>query len=806
MFRVLSAVFGGLAVLLTLAVLGAVVAVFSIARELPDHRALARYEPPITTRLYSGDGQLLAEYAAEKRLFLPIDAMPRLVTDAFLSAEDKTFYTHPGIDLPGVVNAIVTNVQNWRAGSDRRPIGASTITQQVAKNFLVGAEMSLDRKVKEAILAFRIEKAFSKDKILELYLNEIYLGNGAYGIASAALNYFDKSLDQLSIAEAALLAGLPKAPSNYDPLRQPAAAKARRDWVITRMVEDGRITAAEGEAAKATPIELHPRQIIAPVEADYFAEDVRRELARRYGENALYKGGLTVHSTLDPRLQAIADKVLREALLRYDRGHGWAGPVYQLTGAKKPGTLPADWREQLASLSPPGGYEMWQLAAVLQTVGGGARLGFADGTTGTLPAGEMRSTRGRRIAVGDVLAVTALKGGLYGLRQPPQVEGALVALDPHTGRVLAMSGGFSFKRSQFNRASQALRQPGSTFKPFVYLAALENGYTPSTIVNDTRFTASGGPGRARYAPRNYSHRFYGPTTLRSGLEQSHNVMVVRMADDIGMDRVSDVAQRFGVADEMSLVLPNALGAKETTLLRITAAYGMFVNGGQQVIPTLIDRIQDRYGKVIYRQDPRVCFGCATAAWSEEGLRPDVMDDRPPVTDPASAYQIVNMLQGVVERGTAKKALAGLGRPLGGKTGTSDEARDVWFIGFSPDLVVGVFLGYDEPRSLGDHAAGGTLAAPVFRSFIKEALAGTPATPFRVPPEVRLVRVDPRTGRPTSVGRGAAIWEAYKPGTTPGSASQTTAAVSGKPARKEAAPASSQSRYSAGPMTGTGGLY
>ncbi|MFO1152945.1 MAG: penicillin-binding protein 1A [Rhodospirillales bacterium] len=796
---VFSAVFAALAVVLVIIVAGALVAFQGLQKDLPDHRQLARYAPPVTTRVYSGDGRLMAEYAAEKRIFLPIDVIPKHVIDAFVSAEDKTFWQHPGIDVTGVVRAILTNVENY--GTDRRPVGASTITQQVAKNFLIGNEVSMERKIKEAILAFRIEQTFSKDHILELYLNEIYLGNSAYGVAAAALAYFNKNLDELTVAEAAVLAGLPKAPSFYDPMRQPQAAKARRDWVLGRMLDDGRITADEASAAIATPLGLHPRGVIGLAEADYFGEEVRREVVKRYGDTALYKGGLTVHATVDVRLQAIADETLRNALERLDRPQGWRGPVTTLTGfgaSKKPD----DWAAQLTAIGTPSGYEPLSLAVILQkTASGGVTIGFADGSTGTIPAAQLRWAKpargytGGAPGPGDVVGVGPLDKTTWALRQPPKVEGALVALDPHTGRVLAMSGGYSYGLSQFNRATQAMRQPGSTFKPMVYLAAFEQGYTPSSIINDAPFTASMGAGEKAWVPHNYSDRFYGPTTLRVGLEQSRNIVAVRLADEIGMDKVVDVVRRFNVADDMPPYLAYALGAGETTLLRLTAAYGMFVNGGRQIVPTVIDRIQDRYGRVVYRQDPRLCVGCLGEGLKTE-YQPEIIDDRPHVTDDASAYQVVSLLQGVVARGTAEKALAGIDRPIAGKTGTSNEAKDVWFIGFTPDLVVGVYLGYDDPKSLGNHAAGGTLAAPIFRTFIEKALQGTPPTPFRVPSDIRLVRVDATSGKPSSSRNPNAILEAFKPGSTP-----DTLAAGSKPDSQKA-----QSRVTAGPISGSGGLY
>jgi len=790
MKRLAAALFAGFTLMVIAAVAGAMLVVWRYGRDLPDIAQLATYEPPVTTRVYAGDGRLLAEYATEKRVFVPIGSIPPRVVDAFLSAEDKNFYNHGGIDAGGVLRAVLTNLENL--GSDRRLVGASTIPQQVAKNFLLSGEVTLQRKVKEALLAFRMERALSKDRILELYLNEIYLGSGSYGVAAAALNYFDKSLDQLSLEEAAVLAALPKAPSNYDPLRQPAAAKTRRDWVIGRMLEDGHITAEEASAARDAPLAARRRQATELVVADYFAEEVRRDLIRRYGEDALYKGGLTVHASVDPRLQTLAEQALRRGLQDFDRRHGWRGPILRLGDGTVRGRLPADWPARLGAVPPPPGLGEWQLAVVIQSGDGDGRIGFADGRTGRISAEQMRwLRRGSGPAPGDVIAVEAIGGGeAYAPRQVPKVEGGLVVLDPHTGRVLAMAGGWDYRLSEFNRVTQALRQPGSTFKPVVYLCALESGYTPSSIVVDAPISYSRGYGLPEWAPMNYSHRFYGPTTLRVGLEQSRNVMTVRLAEQVGMDRVVDCARRLGVDETMPPHLAYALGAGETTLLRLTTAYAMIVNGGRKIEPTMIDWVQDRYGRIIFRHDQRPCFDCLADAWEDQPV-PVPPDVREEVTDPHSAFQLVSMLQGVVLRGTGQRAQTD-GRPLAGKTGTSNDARDVWFVGFSPDLAVGVFLGYDEPASLGDHAAGGTLAAPIFADFMGKALADTPAIPFRTPPGVRLVRVDAATGQPAGSGNPRLILEAFKPGTAP--------------------PSPGEGRQQSGgggggaPDIGTGGLY
>ncbi|TVR95397.1 MAG: penicillin-binding protein 1A [Rhodospirillales bacterium] len=803
--RVLAGLFGitFLAVLGGVAVIAAII--YGYSSDLPDYAQLADYEPPVTTRVYAGDGRLLAEYAIERRVFRPLDAMPQMVIDAFLSAEDKNYFSHPGVDARGVVRAAITNLQNW--GTDRRLVGASTITQQVAKNFLLGSDVSFERKIKEAILSFRIEKAFTKEHILELYLNQIYLGRGAYGVTAAALNYFNKSLDELTLAEAAFLAALPKAPANYDPVRHPGAAKGRRDWVIGRMLDDGHISPAEAREAWTAPIDLRRRAETEFVSADYYAEDIRREIAARYGERALYEGGLAVRASLEPRLQEIAERELRRGLEAYDRAHGWRGAIARLDGLSE-GASPEAWADRLAAVPRPPDLGNWRLAVVLRLTGEFAEVGLDGQTVGRIPFAEMRwARRGLRdqrvgpsprrpadvLSVGDVVAVEAVEGedrAAFALRQIPDVDGALVALDPHTGRILAMAGGYTYARSQFNRATQALRQPGSAFKPFVYLAALEAGYTPSTIILDAPISFDQGPGLPRWTPSNYSRQFYGPTTMRVGLEKSRNVMTVRLAQSVGMARVGDTAERFGIFDRMPSHLSYALGAGETTLLRLTAAYAMLVNGGKKITPTLIDRVQDRHGRTVFRHDDRDCPGCRPGAWANQPL-PQLPDRRETVTDPASAYQVVSMLQGVVQRGTGQR-IAVLGRPIAGKTGTTNDIKDTWFIGFTPDLAVGVFVGFDEPRTLGRGETGASVASPIFRDFMAAALEDTPAVPFRVPSGVRLVRVDAGTGRAVSGGGRNVIFEAFKPGTVPTGRQEVLRGSGGSAA--------------SGPTTGTGGLY
>lgn len=778
------------------AVAAALAAVVYFSRDLPDHERLAQYQPPVTTRLYAADGQLLEEYAVENRLFVPIEAIPDRVVQAFVSAEDRHFYSHPGLDIIGIARATLTNVQN--IGSNRRLVGASTITQQVAKNFLLTNEVSYTRKIREALLALRIEQTLEKDEILELYLNEIYLGRNSYGIAAAALNYFNRSLPELTLAQAAYLAGLPKAPNNYPPGSE--AAFARRDYVLDRMVDDGAITAAEADLARLEPITVEDRQATEFFSAAYFAEEVRRELRTAFGQDQLYEGGLTVRTSLDPAYQRAADRALRDGLIAYDRRHGWRGPVTQLEGLD-------DWPGALSALTQPAGSEPWRLAVVMAVSSDGAEIGLAEPAIGEaetsveadaatsvehrieigwIPFAEMRWARpwregqrlgptpqraGNVLAVGDVVLVEPVDADLdgdtprlaYGLRQVPDVQGAIIAMDPHTGRILAMTGGFSYAMSEFNRATQADRQPGSSFKPFVYLAALQDGYTPGTLVRDLPLAIDQGPGLPLWRPSNYSHDFLGLTPVRIGLERSRNVMTVRLLLDVGLERVREIAQDFGVYEDMPLVYSMALGAGETNPLALTTSYAMLANGGRRVVPTLIDRVQDRHGVPIYQHDQRPCLECSATTWTGQAV-PVPADVRETVSDPATTFQLVNMMEGVVQRGTATR-LRSLGVPLAGKTGTTNDYHDAWFLGFTPDLAVGVFVGFDTPRTLGRGESGGRAAVPIFGDFMAEVLAGEPVPPFRIPPGVRLVRVDPQTGAPSMPG-SPGIWEAYRPGTEP----------------------------------------
>ena len=778
------------AVLLAIAGCGFVgITLWYFGRDLPDYQQLAHYQPSIMTRVQAGDGRLLAEYAAERRIFVPIQAIPKPVINAFLSAEDKNFYNHHGVDPVSILRAAITDVSRFRA--NRRPVGASTITQQVAKNMLLSNQVSIERKIKEILLATRIEAALPKERILELYLNEIYLGSGAYGAAAAALTYFDKPLDELTLGEAAFLAGLPKAPNRYSPARFPQTAKARRDWVLDRMVEDGATTQAEAAQAEAQPLELHHRKEAEEVRAPYFAEEVRRDLLARYGEKVLYGAGLSVRTSLDEQLQAASDKALRTGLIAYEHGHGgWRGAIARIDPK-------GDWAEHLAAVPAPGVATDvgWRLAMVVRSEPDGATIGFANGASGRIPFSEMRWARPRYnngtfgpyprgaadvVKPGDVVMVDPVNAakdqvnggkvaGLYTLCQVPEVSGALVVLDPHTGRVLAISGGFSFATSQFDRATQAKRQSGSTIKPFIFLTALDHGYTPSTLIDDSPISLPQGPGLPMWTPRNYTKegqevRYRGPTPLRIAIEKSIDTMTVRAATTVGIEAVADTVESFGIMDHMPREYSMVLGAGETTPLRMTAAYAMLVNGGKRITPTFIDRVQDRNGATIFRADERPCDGCDNVDWQQQPV-PVIPDAREQVADPGSAYQIVTMLEGVVERGTGTVVKA-VGKPIAGKTGTTNDWRDAWFVGFTPDLVAGVYVGFDDPDSLGNDETGGHVAAPIFRDFMITALKDAPATAFRTPPGMRVYRVSAATGLPVGAGEPA-IYEAYKPGTEPG---------------------------------------
>ena len=745
------------------------------SKDLPGFAQLAQYSPPVVTRLYADDGKLLAEYAKENRIFVPLKAIPPFVQQAFIAAEDKNFYQHKGVDITGIARAVRENINNM--GTGRSMVGGSTITQQVVKNFLLTSEKSFERKIKEAILAYRISNVYSKNQILELYLNEIYLGRGSYGVAVAALNYFNKSLEELTTEEVALLAALPKAPNNYNPETRPQAAMTRRNYVIERMQEDGYIDETEARRAMSTPIELQRRDAEEVARADFFAEEVRRTLAANYGSAVLYEGGLTVRTTVNSLLQNAADKALRDALVDYDRRYGYRGPLLNVSSV-------SDWEEILPevtkNLEIPL-FESQMLAVVLSLSGDKATIGLPSGDKGSIALSELKWARqdlpltrvgpeiknpSEVLTIGDIVIVYPLKDAenQYGLHQIPEVNGALVAMDPHTGRVLAMSGGYEYGGSEFNRATQAKRQPGSAFKPFVYLAALENGFTPATILMDEAVEISQGPGLPMWRPQNYEGRFLGPITMRTGLEKSRNTLTVRLAQMLGIGRVIAMAERFGIySGDAPRNYSMVLGAHETTLLKLTTGYAMIANGGRKIQASLIERIDDRNGDILYKRDNRPCEACKIPPnRPSANITPPLLDDpREILVDPRVAYQMTSILEGVVKRGTGTKALA-IGKPVGGKTGTTNDSRDAWFMGYSPDLVTGVYIGYDQPKSLGAKETGGAVALPAFVNFMKEALKDEPATPFRVPPGIQVIQVDNATGQPPYDGMvsGRLIDEAF----------------------------------------------
>lgn len=763
----------------------------ALGRDVPSISKLKQYEPPITSRVHAGDGKLIAEFAEQHRVFVPYESIPDHVIQAFVAAEDKNFFTHDGLDYAGITRGALNTAKNKISGSGGME-GGSTITQQVAKNMLLTKDQNIERKAKEAIVAQRMEKEFTKAQILELYLNEIYLGGQSYGVASAALNYFDKSLSELDLSEAAVLASLPKFPGKVNPYTNPQRVLARRNYVLDRMVEDGYITKEERDAAKEQPLTTVKR-LRGPEYAatTYFVQELRQQLNDTYGKDTLEKGGLSVRSTIDTRLQLAAQQALHNGLVAYDRRHGWRGPV---------DTLPVDENAaaELSRIKLPGGYGTWEPALVTKVSANSADLLLKDGATIKLPAEEVKWAQTFKpdggkagLQVGHVILAefkreekkletpppppsedsveepapdtVMVPVGNATLRQVPEVDGGIVALDPHTGRILAMQGGYSYFKSNFNRVTQATRQPGSSFKAFVYAAALEKGYTPSSRFLDSPFVSYDPSTEKYWAPKNYTAgQSYGMVTLRVALEKSLNQVTARVAQDIGMEAVSDLAERVGVYERLPPYAAMSLGAGDTQLINLVRGYAAFVNGGKKVTPTMLDRVQDRYGRTLYRNDQRACEGCLAADWNGEEP-PALPDPREQVLDPIVAYQVTHMMEGVVERGTGRRALR-VGKPLAGKTGTTDDYRDAIFVGFSPDLVVGVRIGFDDNRSLGEGEAGGSVAAPIFTEFMEKALEKEPPTPFRIPPGVRLVKVNAATGAPAPGGGPGTIDEAFRPGT------------------------------------------
>ncbi len=773
MIRFILGFFGAIFSWLTLGMLfGALSlgAVFWIyGRDLPSHESLAQYTPPTISRIYSGEGRIIDEFAKERRLFAASEEIPDLVKHAFISAEDKNFYQHQGYDARGMVSALIDAVRS--RGENVR--GASTITQQVMKNFLLSGDRSVERKIKELILATRIENTLDKDQILELYLNEIFLGQNSYGVAAASQTYFNKPLAALAPQEAAYLAALPKAPSTYHPVRRIERATQRRNFVLREMFENGYLSEEDYQTAKAEPLKTVQngdyegfKQALPP--RDYFTDEIRRQLSEDFGEDEFFSGGMTVRATIDPEMQNVAANSLRLALEQYDRSRGiWRG-----TGEKLEPEVLGDetlWRAALENTRIARDVDLenqWYPAVVLEVGDNDARIGIegvpddADGHF--IPAQDVQWARklnedgslgrqaqvaGDLLEVGDVVHVRRMTSDEDGsfirwtLRQIPQVQGGFVAMDVDTGRVIAMQGGFSYQHSVFNRATQALRQPGSAFKPFVYAAALDSGYTPATIVVDAPIEINTPQGLWR--PKNASERFYGPTPLRTGIERSRNLMTVRLAEEVGMDVVASYAERFGVYDRMNRFLSNALGAEESTLYKVVAAYAMFANGGERVQPTLVDRVQDRYGKTIFRHDTRACEDCQIASL-DPGFAPRIISDRERVINAITAYQLTSMMQGVVERGTAARTV-NLPVPAAGKTGTTNDAKDVWFVGFTSNIVAGCYIGYDQPRTLGRGASGGGMCGPVFNRFMLEATQKYGGGEFEVPPGGRFIKIDRFTG-------------------------------------------------------------
>ena len=793
MLRFILSALGGVFSWITLAIfagaltLGGILYIYG--KDLPSHESLAQYQPPTISRIYSTEGRIVDEFAKERRLFAPIEEVPDLVKHAFISAEDKNFYEHAGFDPRAIVSALIDTVSS--RGENLR--GGSGITQQVMKNFLLSGDQNVERKVKELILAVRVEQVMSKDKILELYLNEIFLGQNSYGVAAAAQTYFNKTLDELLPEEAAYLAVLPKAPSRYHPVRQYDRAVGRRDFVLKEMMENGYISQAQYQRAKEAPLETVQsghyasfRDDIPP--RDYFTDEIRRQLSADFGEEEFFTGGLTIRATADPELQRVAALALQEALERYDRSIG----VYRGTGKTIDVSLLANedaWRDALAEAEVPRDVLLenpWYPAVVLEIGNNDARIGIEgvqdDEDGHWIPAKDVQWARkegtrskarvaGDLLTVGDVILVRRMTSDSDGsfirwtLRQVPEVQGAFMAMDVNTGRVLAMQGGFSYQDSVFNRATQAKRQPGSSFKPFVYAAALDSGFSPATIVVDAPIEIESG-GQI-WRPKNASNKFYGPTPLRTGIEQSRNLMTVRLAQEVGMEIVASYAERFGVYEDMNPFLSNALGSEESTLFRMVAAYAMFANGGERVEPTLVDRIQDRYGRTVYRHDQRTCDDC-TVPYLAPGQAPEVVSNRERVMDAITAYQLTSMMRGVTTRGTAKGVGPALGVPVAGKTGTTNDAKDVWFVGFTSNIAAGCYIGHDQPRSLGSGASGGGMCGPVFTAFMREAIKKYGGGEFEIPPGGTFVSIDRYSGQRVSDGASGAgvVAEYFRVGEEP----------------------------------------
>ena len=725
---------------------------WAYSNSIPDYKFLKNYKPPVSSKVYSGDGELVADFSKEKRIFVPYNSIPKNVINSFLSAEDKNFFSHPGVDAKGVLRALINNISNII--SSKRLEGASTITQQVAKNFLLTNEVSINRKVKEAILAFRIERALSKQRILELYLNQIYLGSGAYGVAAASLEYFDKSIKDLNYAEAALLAALPKAPSKYNPYRNNELAKFRRDLVLKNLFENKHISLEAYNKFKFEKIKLNKIKKVFLEDAQYYIEDVRKNVIGTLTYDKVYKQGFNINTPIDLELQRIATKALRDGLVAYDKRKGWRGPLSNKNYSE-------NWNNDLKKYNLENSIN-WKLAIVKKLNKFSAEIQTEDKHEGKIEFQDISWTKkefNKLLNVGDIVYVKKIDDKIYSLKQLPKINGGIVVMDPYTGRVLALSGGFSFKKSEFNRATQALRQPGSAFKPFVYALALENNYTPTSLILDAPIVLDQGEDLKMWKPENYGKKFYGPSTLRTGLEKSRNLMTVRIAQNLGIKKIVNFSKHLNIYDNPEELLSISLGSAETTLLKLTSAYSAFVNGGKLVNPILIDRIQDSEGKTIYNNSKRKCVNCDQISYLGEDY-PIIENNYKKAFSPQTAYQMTSILEGVVQRGTAKK-LRNLKLNIAGKTGTTNKNTDTWFIGFTSNLLIGVFVGSDSPIPLGRYETGSKTALPIFREFVKKAVKKFEARPFKAVDGTVMMVVDPITGQKAKFSSKNTIIEVYK---------------------------------------------
>ena len=722
------------------------------SNDLPDYKFLTNYKPPISSKLYSNNGQLLSEFSSEKRIFVPFNSIPTLVVNSFLSAEDKNFFKHPGVDAKGVLRATINNISNLL--SSRRLEGASTITQQVAKNFLLSNEVSIDRKIKEAILAFRIERALTKERILELYLNQIYLGEGSYGIASASLQYFDKPINELNYSEAALLAALPKAPSRYNPYKNTELAKFRRNLVLKNLFDNNYINDEDYKKFTKDKISLKKRKTVYLENSNYYIEDIRKLIVDKYGFEKVYKQGFTINTPLNLNLQEKATKSLRTGLIEFDKKKGWRGPLLN----KK---INSKWSNNLDKYKLEASIG-WKLSIIKKINRFSVEIETEDKVNGVIEFPSINWTKKNfedLFEVGDIIYTENIKDNKFDLRQLPKVNGAIIVMDPYTGRILALRGGFSFKNSEFNRATQALRQPGSAFKPFVYALALENGYTPASLILDAPIVFDQGEDLKLWKPENYGKKFYGPSTLRTGVEKSRNLMTVRIAQNLGIKKIAQFAKDLNIYKNPEELLSLSLGSSETTLLKLTSAYCSFVNGGKLIDAKFIDRIQDSEGNTIFNSENRECEGCDQISYISNNI-PKIKNNFKQIMSKETAYQMTSILEGTVKRGTAK-GLRDLNLDLGGKTGTTNKNTDTWFIGFSSNYVIGVYVGYDEPSSLGKYETGARTAMPIFKSFVKNSVKKNNARPFKVPEGITMLVVNSNTGKRASYSDDSIIIEAFK---------------------------------------------